>query len=86
MLGKCFVSNIMSIAKQFTTYDHNHLKTRDPVRSPIVKQVSAGLVVRSVTTSEYPVLYVFFVLFLLFAVLTVVIFSMNKSALCGCLV
>jgi hypothetical protein len=42
-----------------TTYDHIHLKARDPVRSPIVKQVRAGLVVRSVTTSEYPVLYVF---------------------------
>ncbi len=33
------------------------------VRSPLVKPVRAGLVVGSVTTSEYLVLYVFFALF-----------------------
>ncbi|KAL2756869.1 hypothetical protein ACRALDRAFT_208783, partial [Sodiomyces alcalophilus JCM 7366] len=36
------------------TYDHTHWKARDPVRSPIDKPVRAGLVVGSVTTSEYP--------------------------------
>ncbi|KAL2755892.1 hypothetical protein ACRALDRAFT_210953 [Sodiomyces alcalophilus JCM 7366] len=38
------------------TYDHTHWKARDPVRSPIDKPVRAGLVVGSVTTSEYPTL------------------------------
>jgi hypothetical protein len=47
----------------FSTYDHNLQNTRDPVRSPIDKLASAGLVVGSVTTSESPVLYVDFVLF-----------------------
>ena len=42
------------------TYDHIHLKTRDPVRSPIDKQVRARLVLGSVTTGESLVLYVFF--------------------------
>ncbi len=42
-----------------STYDHTYWKARDPVRSPLVKPVRAGLVVGSVTTSEYPVLYVF---------------------------
>ena len=42
------------------TYDHTHWKTRDPVRSPIDKPVRGGLVVGSVTTSESPLLYVFF--------------------------
>ncbi len=41
-------------------YDHTHRKARDPVRSPQVKLMRAGLVVGSVTTSEYLVLYVFF--------------------------
>ena len=43
-----------------STYDHIHLKTRDPVRSPIDKQVRARLVLGSVTTGESLVLYVFF--------------------------
>ncbi len=38
------------------TYGHTHQKARDPVRSPLDKLVRAGLVVGSVTTSEYPVL------------------------------
>ncbi|KAK1983732.1 hypothetical protein LZ30DRAFT_815916, partial [Colletotrichum cereale] len=42
-----------------STYDHTHWRIRDPVRSPIDKPVRAGLVVGSVTTSEYLVLYVF---------------------------
>ena len=45
------------------TYDHRHWKARDPVRSPLVKPVIGGLVVGSVTTSEYPLLYVFFSFF-----------------------
>ncbi|KAF1992744.1 hypothetical protein P154DRAFT_452103, partial [Amniculicola lignicola CBS 123094] len=35
-----------------------------PVRSPIFKPVTGGLVVRWVTTSEYPLLYVFVFAFL----------------------
>jgi hypothetical protein len=35
------------------------LKTRRPVRSALFKQRTGGLVVRWVTTSEYPLLYVF---------------------------
>ena len=46
------------------TYDHIHLKTRDPVRSPIDKQVRARLVLGSVTTGESLVLYVFFLFFI----------------------
>ena len=44
------------------TYDHSHRKIRDPVRSPIDKPVSGRLVVGSVTTSEYRLLYVYFFL------------------------
>jgi hypothetical protein len=43
----------------FYTYDHRTLKTRLPVRSALFKQRTGGLVVRWVTTSEYPLLYVF---------------------------
>ncbi|KAM5510423.1 hypothetical protein FOXYSP1_10523 [Fusarium oxysporum f. sp. phaseoli] len=46
------------------TYDHSSWRIRGPVRSPRVKPRSAGLVVGSVTTSEYLVLYVFWCLFL----------------------
>ena len=46
------------------TYDHRTLKTRLPVRSALFKQRTGGLVVRWVTTSEYPLLYVFGLLFL----------------------
>ena len=42
-----------------STYDHRTLKTRLPVRSAIYKQCTGGLVVRWVTTSESPLLYVF---------------------------
>jgi hypothetical protein len=45
------------------TYDHRTLKTRLPVRSALFKQRTGGLVVRWVTTSEYPLLYVFGFLF-----------------------
>jgi hypothetical protein len=40
-------------------YSHRTLRTRLPVRSALFKQRTGGLVVRWVTTSEYPLLYVF---------------------------
>jgi hypothetical protein len=43
----------------FSTYDHRTLKIELPVRSAVLKQCTGGLVVRWVTTSEYPLLYVF---------------------------
>ena len=46
-------------ARSPSTYDHRTLKTRLPVRSALFKQRTGGLVVRWVTTSEYPLLYVF---------------------------
>jgi hypothetical protein len=47
------------------TYDHRTLKIELPVRSAVLKQCTGGLVVRWVTTGEYPLLYVFdFVFFL----------------------
>jgi hypothetical protein len=42
------------------TYDHRTLKIELPVRSAVLKQCTGGLVVRWVTTGEYPLLYVFF--------------------------
>ncbi|KAF2818388.1 hypothetical protein CC86DRAFT_309405, partial [Ophiobolus disseminans] len=42
-----------------STYDHRVLKAMLPVRSAIFKQDTGGLVVRWVTTGEYPLLYVF---------------------------
>ena len=42
------------------TYDHRCQRARDPVRSPLDKLATAGSVLRSVTTGESPVLYVFF--------------------------
>jgi hypothetical protein len=41
------------------TYDHRILRTWLPVRSALIKQDTGGLVVRWVTTSESPLLYVF---------------------------
>ena len=43
-----------------TTYDHRLKKTGHPVRSAIHNLEIGGLVVGWVTTSEYPLLYVFF--------------------------
>jgi hypothetical protein len=55
------VSRIFTTQSDITnTYDHRTLKTRLPVRSALFKQRTGGLVVRWVTTSEYPLLYVFF--------------------------
>ena len=48
-----------TISAVSSTYDHRTLKTRLPVRSALFKQRTGGLVVRWVTTSEYPLLYVF---------------------------
>jgi hypothetical protein len=42
-----------------STYDHRTLRTELPVRSAVLKQCTGGLVVRWVTTSESPLLYVF---------------------------
>jgi hypothetical protein len=44
----------------YSTYDHRTLKTRLPVRSALFKQRTGGLVVKWVTISESPLLYVFF--------------------------
>jgi hypothetical protein len=51
---------------QFATYDHRILRARLPVRSALFKQDTGGLVVRWVTTSESPLLYVFAVAYLAF--------------------
>ena len=40
------------------TCDHRQWKIWDPVRSPLIKPLTAGVVVGSVTTSECPVLHV----------------------------
>jgi hypothetical protein len=56
--------NTMLAVAQTDTYDHRTLKTRLPVRSALFKQRTGGLVVRWVTTSEYPLLYVFVFFFL----------------------
>jgi hypothetical protein len=47
------------------TYDHRTLKIELPVRSAVLKQCTGGLVVRWVTTGEYPLLYVFAFLLLI---------------------
>jgi hypothetical protein len=47
------------------TYDHRTLKIELPVRSAVLKQCTGGLVVRWVTTGEYPLLYVFGLFWLL---------------------
>ena len=47
------------------TYDHRILNPALPVRSAVLKQDTGGLVVRWVTTGEYPLLYVFDIFWLL---------------------
>ncbi|KAH7399616.1 hypothetical protein BKA66DRAFT_168751 [Pyrenochaeta sp. MPI-SDFR-AT-0127] len=54
---------LMSIVPLIGTYDHRTLKTELPVRSAVLKQCTGGLVVRWVTTSESPLLYVFAIFF-----------------------
>src|SRR6478609_4852227 len=51
---------IYLFVQQLGTYDHRCMKAWDPVRSPLIKHVTGRLVVGSVTTSEYRLLYVFF--------------------------
>ena len=41
-----------------STYGHRSQRTEDPVRSPVLKLRTGGLVLRWVTTWEYPLLYV----------------------------
>jgi hypothetical protein len=41
-----------------STYDHRTMNTELPVRSAVLKHCTGGLVVRWVTTSESPLLYV----------------------------
>src|SRR5450432_1768384 len=54
------ISRIIYCIKQRPfTYDHRLWGLGHPVRSAILKLVIGGLVVESVTTSEYPLLYVF---------------------------
>ncbi|UQC87219.1 uncharacterized protein CLUP02_12721 [Colletotrichum lupini] len=48
-----WMASIIPRSHPTTTYDHTYWKTRDPVRSPRDKPTRAGLVVGSVTTSEY---------------------------------
>ena len=57
--GDAITCYIMQASGRMNTYDHRTLKTRLPVRSALFKQRTGGLVVRWVTTSEYPLLYVF---------------------------
>ena len=72
----------MSIGNKSSTYDHTYWKIRDPVRSPRVKPVRGGLVVGSVTTSEYPLLYVFFVSFF-FALQFLIAFAFELCSIAG---
>jgi hypothetical protein len=51
------------MAANSSTYDHRILKAMLPVRSAIFKQDTGGLVVRWVTTGEYPLMYVFAILY-----------------------
>ena len=48
----------MIVASNIGTYGHRRQRTEDPVRSPILKLSTGGLVLRWVTTWEYPLLYV----------------------------
>ena len=52
-------------------YDQRLWKARDPVRSPIDKPETARLVVGWGTTSEFLVLYVYFLLIFFFKLLTI---------------
>ena len=59
------VDMMYHLLSYFSTYDHRTMRIRLPVRSAIYKHCTGGLVVRWVTTSESPLLYVF-AFFLLF--------------------
>ena len=51
-------NNIYKNKSLSITYDHRFKRTGHPVRSAVLKLEIGGLVVGSVTTSEYPLLYV----------------------------
>lgn len=59
----CRCSNALLLyilfSKVTSTYNHRILKIALPVRSAVLKQDTGGLVVAWVTSSEYPLLYVF---------------------------
>jgi hypothetical protein len=57
-IGIVFPSFICQICLSFT-YDHRTMRARLPVRSAIFKHRTGGLVVKWVTISESPLLYVF---------------------------
>ena len=59
MCMTCSDWNIYGVNTNSFTYDHRTLRTELPVRSAVLKQGTGGLVVRWVTTSESPLLYVF---------------------------
>jgi hypothetical protein len=69
------VSSYIHRDDKSTTYGHRLWRTGHPVRSAIHKPQIGGLVVGSVTTSEYLLLYVFVVLDLRSVPLTVVAFD-----------
>jgi hypothetical protein len=54
------VTPILCHTQRTITYDHRLKRIGHPVRSAIHKLEIGGLVVGWVTTSEYPLLYVFF--------------------------
>jgi hypothetical protein len=59
-LGEVRSENIGSVIHEAFTYDHRLKRIGHPVRSAIHKLEIGGLVVRWVTTGEYPLLYVIF--------------------------
>ena len=58
--------NILCVLTHFFTYAHRSKKIGDPVRSRVLKLGTGGLVLRSVTTWEYSLAYVFAFFFLLY--------------------
>jgi hypothetical protein len=60
--------------------------TRLPVRSALFKQRTGGLVVRWVTTSEYPLLYVFALVFAWAILVHVLSISHSRSWQINCIV
>jgi hypothetical protein len=58
-MGNGAINDINFDNGRYATYDHRTLRTELPVRSAELKQCTGGLVVRWVTTGEYPLLYVF---------------------------
>jgi hypothetical protein len=65
--------NIILFTRGPVTYDHRLRRIGHPVRSAIHKPQIGGLVVGWVTTSEYPLLYVFCSFFFFFLALAFII-------------